>query len=71
MYLSILNYTYLFLHTVLEIGFKSVVYTVEEGDGILEFEVETKNNVQVERPINFQVSHNAGSARSEFFDSMT
>ena len=55
-----------FFHTDLDVGFKYLMYTVNEGEGSLEFEVEPKNNVQFKVPVSFNLTDHQGSALSEF-----
>ena len=65
-YLRVLTYAKLSLHTVLKIGFESISYSVEEGEGTLGFKIVPKNNHQFARPIDFTVTDLEGEALSEF-----
>ena len=65
-----LNHANLFFHTDVDLGFKYLKYTVGEGEGSLEFEVEPKNNVQFKVPVSFNLTDQEGSALSEFLDSL-
>ena len=54
------------MHTVLDIGFKDVTYSVSEGEGPFLFEVEVKNGGMFDIPIEFTVTDTEGEALSEF-----